>query len=557
MPPRPRIVWIAVLTGLLLAPRTATQARAPLAPQAPPRPPRPPVSAQVSTIPSPTAASDLSLAPLKAVLLVGPIDGNDGDWTRSEIENMELAADALAAHGVEIHRFYPGDSNQAAIEAAADGAHFLLYRGHGVYDGNLPHPNVGGFSLSSGFYSSNDIRENLNLAPGAIVMLYGCFTAGSSSAEGDRYDIGINEASRRVAQYSDPFFDIGAGGYYANWFGDAFEHFVNYLFAGDTLGDAYEHYFDFNANTVYRTTHPNHAGLPMWVDKDNWGYWKYNNAFAGYADKTLEDLFPAAELGGIPASVSFTATVDSGVHLDPVDTTVTPENVTGDGTLSWTLMTTGGWFAVDRTSGTTPQSFTITPQTFDTDRPGTYTGAVTVTVTSPADTRHRVQRIDLALDIQAPALGGLPDAVRFVYSIADAGFLSGCRRTLTPQNTGSDTALDWSVTTDLAAVTLTPPLGTTPESFAIAATGLNTTTVASYSGVITVTVTNPASTYNAPQAIPVTVSVIDDPFATVYLPLVARAATAPSGADHEEDTNTRMAWTRRKARRRSPVPGTV
>jgi hypothetical protein len=519
---RTRTLWIAVLIGLLLVPRTATQARAPLTPQTPPRPP---VSAMGFPAASPAAGSDLSLAPLKAVLLVGPIDGNDGDWTRSEIENMELAADALAAHGVEIHRFYPGDSDRAAIEAAADGAHFLLYRGHGVYDGNLPHPNVGGFSLSSGFYSSNDIRQNLDLAPGAIVMLYGCFTAGSSSANGDQYDIGITEASRRVAQYSAPFFDVGAGGYYANWFGNAFEQFVTYLFAGDTLGEAYEHYFDFNANTVHRTTHPDHAGLPMWVDKDNWDYWKYNNAFAGYADKTLEDLFPAAELGGIPASAAFTATVDGGVHLDPADLTVTPANVNGDGTLSWTLTTTGGWFAVDRTHGTTPQSFTITPETFATDRPGTYTGAVTVTVTAPSDTRHRVQRIDLTLEVRAPALGGLPDAVDFVYSIAEAEFLSGCDRTVTPQNTGSDAALDWSVTPDLAAVTVTPTSGTTPASFAIAATGVDTTTVASYSGVVTVTVTNPASTYNAPQTIPVTVSVIDDPFAAVYLPLIAQGAT--------------------------------
>ena len=38
---------------------------------------------------------------------------------------------------------------------------------------NLPYPNVGGFSLSSGYYSPTSIRQNLNLAPDAIVMLYG------------------------------------------------------------------------------------------------------------------------------------------------------------------------------------------------------------------------------------------------------------------------------------------------------------------------------------------------------------------------------------------------
>ena len=47
--------------------------------------------------------------------------------------------------------------------------------------------------LSSGYYSPDRIRTYMHLAPNAIVMLYGCFTAGSSSAEGDLYDIGITE----------------------------------------------------------------------------------------------------------------------------------------------------------------------------------------------------------------------------------------------------------------------------------------------------------------------------------------------------------------------------
>lgn len=50
------------------------------------------------------ALAQPSLPPLKAVLLVGPIDGDYGSWTQSEKENMDLAADELAAHGVEVHK---------------------------------------------------------------------------------------------------------------------------------------------------------------------------------------------------------------------------------------------------------------------------------------------------------------------------------------------------------------------------------------------------------------------------------------------------------------------
>ena len=120
---------------------------------------------------------------------------------------MDLAAAELQANGVTVHKFYTPNNNWDAIKTAADGAHFLFYRGHGVYWSPMPTPAVGGFSLKNGFVSSNDIRNDLNLAPNAIIMLYSCFSAGSSSIDGG--PISSAEARRRVAQYSDPFLDIG------------------------------------------------------------------------------------------------------------------------------------------------------------------------------------------------------------------------------------------------------------------------------------------------------------------------------------------------------------
>ena len=254
----------------------------------------PPLVPDIEPAVSPDAAMSRvrDLPPLKAVLIVGPIDGDTGPWTLGEIGNMESAAVELEANGVDVHRFYTPSNDWEQIKQAADGAHFLLYRGHGVYWSSFPSPTVGGFSLKNGIVSSNDIRQDLGLASNAIVMLYGCFTAGHSSHSSDHRDIGIDEAKRRVAQYSDPFFDIGAAGYYANWFGGAFQSFVSYLFQGKTLGEAYESYFDFSPSTVHRTMHPDHAQMAMWLDKDYWsGYWQYNNAFVGLPDETLESLF--------------------------------------------------------------------------------------------------------------------------------------------------------------------------------------------------------------------------------------------------------------------------
>jgi len=107
----------------------------------------------------------------------------------------------------------------------------------------------------------------------------------------------VSEAQRRVAQYSDPFLDIGAAGYYANWYGNAFQMFIRYLFQGQTQAQAYQSYFDFNPSTVERYTHPDHPGMVMWLDKDDWDGIQYNNAFSGLPNVTLMDLFlPTAML---------------------------------------------------------------------------------------------------------------------------------------------------------------------------------------------------------------------------------------------------------------------
>lgn len=227
---------------------------------------------------------------LKAVLIGAPIDGDQGSWTTSEIKNLKQTAQTLRQNGVTVYEFYTPENNWETIKKAAAGAQFLMYRGHGVYDGNEPPDWVGGFALKDKFASSDIIKQDLKLAPGAIVMVYGCFTAGNSGS--DIGKINLKEAQRRVAMYSRPFMEIGAAGYYANWYGDAFQHFVAHLFAGKSLGNAYKDYEDFNSETVNYTTHPNAGDKVLWVDHDDWsGQIAYNNAFVGEPNVTLSSLF--------------------------------------------------------------------------------------------------------------------------------------------------------------------------------------------------------------------------------------------------------------------------
>ncbi len=351
----------------------------PLTPPAPPRAPvQPPVQVEMATTPP---LQTLGTTPLKAVLIVGSIDGASGSWTTREKANMDLAAQELQANGVTVYKFYAPNDNWDQIKAAAQGAHFLFYRGHGIYWSDMPTPTVGGFALSNGvFISSDQIRSDLHLAANAIVMLFGCFTAGTANDTLDPTPISSAEAQRRVAQYSDPFFDIGVGGYYANWLDDAFQMFVRYLFQGMTLGEAYQAYNNStNHSAVEIHSHPDHPEMAMHLGTNPWsasGGTVYNNAFVGSPDRALADLFPL--VATTPSTLSYLAepSYPAGsftIHLDSFNT------------FSWTATVIAddpSWISIPSPSGSSGQGVTVvlTPTG---KAPGTYQASIRIVVDSP------------------------------------------------------------------------------------------------------------------------------------------------------------------------------
>ena len=268
---------------------------------------------------------------------------------------MELAAAELEANGVAVQRFYTPQADWQQIRAAADGAHFFLYRGHGVYWSPMPAPQVGGLALENSTVAPEELRRELHLAPNAIVMLYGCFTAGSSTL--DDSPIPSREAQRRVAQYSDPFVEIGVAGYYANWLGDAFGGYVHSLFQGVTLGEAYENFYDFGPGTVERYTHPAGQGLVLWLDKDWVGPgWQYNNAFAGRPELTLSDLFGSPGLEITPLAITYIAGPGA-----PAETYALHINSAGGAPIRWvaTVPPEAPWLEIHPSSGNSGQATTL------------------------------------------------------------------------------------------------------------------------------------------------------------------------------------------------------
>lgn len=323
------------------------------------------VNSLTDALPDPAILQAAGLPPLKAVLVVGPIDPPGNTATRQEIANMELAANSLIAHGVQVVRLYTPNDTWASLVANAQGANFLLYRGHGLYWGSAwPTPTVGGFELTERMYTSDDIKRDLKLAPNAIVMLYACLATGSSTT--DSGAISQAEARRRVSQYSQPFLDLGAAGYYADWFGDAFQVYIDNLFSGKTLGDSFKNYHDYDPAAAVTTTHLTYTSLPEILSWDNWNPYpiaapQYNSTFVGQSSKTLWDLFtPALTL----SANSITYIAKPNTSPKTYEITVQSSNSV---TLSWSATPANGvapgWVTYTPTTGKsgTVLKITLTP----------------------------------------------------------------------------------------------------------------------------------------------------------------------------------------------------
>jgi uncharacterized protein YkwD len=123
--------------------------------------------------------------------------------------------------------------------------------------------------------------------------------------------------------------------------------------------------------------------------------------------------------------------------------------------------------------------------------------------------------------LDAPALGNLPAALQFTYSIPDQQLLPTTHQ-LTPLNTGNDATLSWQVSKTGAWFSVSPTTGATPSWFWITPTTFDTDNEGTYTGVATVTVTSPSGVSGSPHRIDLTLRVVNLPFHRQYLPMVVK-----------------------------------
>ena len=343
--------------------------------------PLPPDAAPPETTPSLNAPQpNLAIPGLKAVLVVGPIDGGTtpGPVTTREINAAELAAAELEANGVSVTRFYSPNTSWAQIQAAAAGAHFFMYRGHGISWSPMPTPAVGGMGLNERIFSNDEIRAALHLAPNAVVMIYACFAGGSSDT--DTSPISLAEARRRVDEYSAPYFDLGASAVFTSWYPEAFQMYIRYLFQGMTFGQAFKTFYDFDPAMANLGVHPSRPGLDFWLEYENWQPYpippyQYDSSFVGKSGATLQSLF---------APVMALSVSNIGTLAKPNSSAVSRTINVGASAayaFTWTASDSASWVSISPSTGQNGGSFTV--QMPPGAAPGVYDTDVTVSTTDP------------------------------------------------------------------------------------------------------------------------------------------------------------------------------
>jgi hypothetical protein len=467
-----------------------------------------------------------SIAPaavsLKAVAIVGDV----GDSTADYKQDMEQAVAALQSHGVAVERFYYGDRTftWADIVTAATGAHFLLYMGHGVHwGGSCSQPTlVGGFYLGPGqLVHPDQIRSDLNgrMASGGVVIIsHACFSAGQTACDPSGQP-SQEEAARRVQMYAAPFVDIGLKAYFANNYFSSARNYVNEILADPatrkTVGDIFKSVYPYSPAKFRDLSYPA-PEYDLWLSGEP-GSW--HDAFAGIPSyRFTADL---CELLLLPEVLTFTYSLATGA-VRPPTRTLTPTGLYCP--LTWTVTRSGDWFTVSPTSGRTPTG-TLTVQPLSTTLAGyaigRYTGTITVTVTDPPGTANGVQRVWVTVDVGRPRLGNLPPALTFTYFISDHTLIPQAQR-LDLRNVGSEDGLNWTAVRSGTWFTFSPPSGATPQTLWITPTGFLTTTPATYTGRLTVTVVSPTGVLSPAQSVALTLQVTGGASWRAYLPCVFR-----------------------------------
>ena len=157
--------------------------------------------------------------PMRAVVIVGPVHS----LTSRYLEYGREMADAAEQQGMEVTRIFFPNATKDRVKKAANGANLLIYAGHGngwpsaygpfqerTKNGLGLNPIEGPRTTSNvHYYGADWLRENIQLAPDAVVILSHLSYASGNASSGMPIP-SLSVAVQRVDNFANGFLDIGA-----------------------------------------------------------------------------------------------------------------------------------------------------------------------------------------------------------------------------------------------------------------------------------------------------------------------------------------------------------
>lgn len=161
--------------------------------------------------------------PLKAVIVVGPTHGATSNY----LNKGRVIADIAESFGMDVRRVFHPNATWSRVVEQAQGANLLVYLGHGngwpspyapfqedTKNGMGLNPYVGGSQTNVKYYGANKIRDRIDLAPNAVVMLNNlCYAEGNG--EPGMAIPSWSTARQRVDNFAAGFLAVGARAVFA------------------------------------------------------------------------------------------------------------------------------------------------------------------------------------------------------------------------------------------------------------------------------------------------------------------------------------------------------
>lgn len=258
----------------------------------------------------------------KVAIIVGPV----GSLTTSYRNWADDVAEVAAAAGATVVKVYSPNATWPNVRAAVNGAHVVVYFGHG---NGYPNPygsteltdRTNGWGLNTAttngdadswsagtlvycgekallgtLTASDGLAQRTHCAGGPITPAPG-FTMVYAQAHyapgfGERYSQStpittLSEAQQRVRNYSYPVLARGAGAFFATAYGDADAIVGRVLRQPNTsYGDLFRAGEGYSGSTLTTASHPDVAGAQYWVQRTTIGGYHFGEpdywyAFAG------------------------------------------------------------------------------------------------------------------------------------------------------------------------------------------------------------------------------------------------------------------------------------